>query len=232
MLISIARGGWQREFACLSTLGWRMQQTNTDRIENHESATVTVWDRFVRVFHWGTVLGFATAFVSGEIHASTIHVLVGYALCVLLAARVYWGFKGSEYARFRSFMFSLSEALAYARSILQGHPKSFLGHNPAGALMVFALMGLLALLFVSGLLTLGTIDFEGPLMFLANRVSDDASYVFRHLHKFLPIVGLVLVLLHVLGVVVASFQHNENLVRAMLTGKKKSLSLSTNQNEN
>jgi cytochrome b len=209
-----------------------MQQTTTDRIDNNQPATVKVWDRFVRFFHWSTVLCFVTAFVSGEVHASTVHVLAGYALCVLLPARVYWGFKGSEYARFSSFVFSVREMLAYARSILAGHPKHFLGHNPAGAAMVFALMGLLALLLASGLLTLGTIDFEGPLLFLANRVSDEASYAFRHIHEFLPIVGLVLVVLHVLGVVVASIQHNENLVRAMLTGKKKSLSLSTNQNEN
>jgi cytochrome b len=207
-----------------------MQQTNRNDIENDGGPTVKVWDRFIRFFHWGTVLGFATAFISGEVHASTIHVLAGYALCVLLAARVYWGFRGSEYARFRSFIFPVSESLAYTRSIFKGHPKYFLGHNPAGAVMVFALMGMLALLFVSGLLTLGTIDFEGPLVFLANRVSDEASYAFRHVHEFLPIVGLVLVVLHVLGVVVANIQHNENLVRAMLTGKKKPLSLSAENN--
>ena len=211
-----------------------MLQTNTDHIQNAGTATVKVWDLFVRFFHWATVFGFAAAFISGEVHASTIHVLVGYALCMLLAARVYWGFKGSEYARFRSFIFPVKETFAYGLSILKGHPNVFFGHNPAGAAMVFALMGLLALFIVSGLLTLGTIDYEGPLAFLANRVSDEASYAFRHLHEFLPIVGLVLVVLHILGVVVASIQHNENLVRAMLTGKKESPSpfISTNQNDN
>ena len=90
--------------------------------------------------------------------------------------------------------------------------------------MVFALMGLLILIFMSGLLTLGTIDFEGPFLFLANQISDESSYAFRHLHEFLPIVGLVLVSLHILGVVAGSIQHKENLVRAMLTGKKATLS--------
>jgi cytochrome b len=118
--------------------------------------------------------------------------------------------------------------------MFKGHPKHYFGHNPAGALMVFALLGLLASIFVTGLVTLSVIDFEGPLLFLANRVSDETSYAFRHLHEFLPIVGLVLVSLHILGVVVGSIQHNENLVRAMLTGKKKplSLSISTKQYEN
>lgn len=182
--------------------------------------TKLVWDRFLRFFHWTLVLGFATAFISGEEHASTIHALVGYMLCVLLAARVYWGFKGSEYARFRSFIFPVGEALAYLRAMLKGNPGHYFGHNPAGALMVFTLLGVLVAIFVSGLLTQGTIDFEGPLVFLANRVSDDASYVFRHLHEFLTHAALVLVGLHLLGVLVGSIQHKENLVRAMLTGKK------------
>ena len=179
-----------------------------------------VWDRFLRFFHWTLVLCFAAAFISGEVHASAIHVLAGYVLCVLLAARMYWGFHGSEYARFRAFIFPVSEAVDYLRSMLKGNPRHYYGHNPAGALMVFAMFGLLALIFVSGLLSLGTIDFEGPLAFLANNVSDDMSYAFRHLHEFLPPVALALVLLHLLGVLVGSIQHKENLVRAMLTGKK------------
>jgi cytochrome b len=104
--------------------------------------------------------------------------------------------------------------------MLKGNPGHYLGHNPAGALMVFTLLGVLVAIFVSGLLTQGTIDFEGPLVFLANRVSDDASYAFRHLHEFLTHAALVLVGLHLLGVLVGSIQHKENLVRAMLTGKK------------
>lgn len=184
------------------------------------AASVKVWDRFLRFFHWSLVLCFATAYISGEVHAATIHVLVGYVLCVLLAARVYWGFKGGEYARFRAFIFPVSEAIEYLQSMLKGNPKHYFGHNPAGALMVFTMFALLALIFLSGLLTLGTIDFEGPLVFLANRVSDDLSYVFRHIHEFLPHVALGLVVLHLLGVLVGSIQHKENLVRAMLTGKK------------
>lgn len=185
---------------------------------------IKVWDLPIRLFHWILVLGFATSFVSGEADASDIHVWVGYALCTLLAGRVYWGFKGNEYARFRSFIFPVSETLAYARSMLNGHPKHYFGHNPAGALMVFALLGLVTLIIATGMLTLSAIDFEGPLLFLANSVSDETSYIFRHYHKLLPVAGLVLVSLHILGVIAGSIQHNENLVRAMLTGKKKSIS--------
>jgi cytochrome b len=187
---------------------------------------IKVWDLPIRLFHWILVFGLATAFVSGEVDASKIHVWVGYALCALLAGRVYWGFKGNEYARFRSFIFPVSETLDYVRSMRTGHPKHYFGHNPAGALMVFALLGLVTLVIATGLVTLSVIDFEGPLLFLANSVSDEISYTFRHYHQFLPVVGLALVSLHILGVIAGSIQHNENLVRAMLTGKKKSLSLS------
>ncbi len=197
-----------------------MQQTNKNHAQDTKSVTVKVWDRFIRFFHWSLVLGFATAFISGELHASAIHVLAGYALCALLVARTYWGFTGSEYARFRSFVFPPGEIFGYLRSMLKGHPKHYFGHNPAGALMVFTLLGLLALILVTGLLTLGTIDFEGPLVFLANRVSDESSYAFRYIHELLSIVALAAVALHVLGVVVGSIQHNENLVRAMITGRK------------
>lgn len=201
------------------TIKKRMQK-ESDKIER-VTMSVRVWDRFIRVFHWTMALGFAAAFISGEMRAMTLHVLIGYVLCVLLLARLYWGFRGSEYARFRSFIFPLGETHTYVRGMFKGDIPHYLGHNPAGALMVFATLGLLAAIFVSGLLTLAAIDYEGPLLFLANRVSDETSYAFRRIHEFLPIVGLVLVALHILGVVVGSIQHKENLVRAMLTGKKK-----------
>ncbi len=209
-----------------------MQQAHTNHVADASAAHVKVWDRFLRFFHWTLVLCFTTAFISGEVHLSTIHELVGYTLCVLLAARLYWGFRGSEYARFRAFIFPVSEAVSYLRSMLKGNPRHYYGHNPAGALMVFTMFGLLAVIFLSGLLTLGTIDFGGPLAFLANRVSDDASYVFRHVHEFLPNVALGLVVLHLLGVLVGSIQHKENLVRAMLTGRKSPPLQSESNNQN
>lgn len=179
-----------------------------------------VWDLFIRFFHWTLVLGFATAYLSGEFHYAELHTLTGYALCLLVLARLYWGFRGSRYARFSSFVFSVEETRAYLRAMVAGHPRHYFGHNPAGALMVFALLATVASLLLTGLMTLSVIDFEGPLLFLANLVSDETSYSIRHLHEFLPTVALVLVALHLMGVVSGSIQHKENLVRAMVTGKK------------
>lgn len=209
----------------LPIIGWPMQQVERNRIEGGNA--VKVWDAVIRLFHWMLVAGLVTAYISGEAHASEIHVLTGYALCVLLAIRIYWGFKGSEYARFRSFIFSVGETREYVRSMFEGYPRHYFGHNPAGALNVFALLATVLLLLVTGLAALSVIDFEGPLLFMANLVSDEISYSIRYIHELIPNIGLALVALHLMGVVVGSIQHRENLVKAMITGKK---NLASDQN--
>lgn len=187
---------------------------------NDNAEIVKVWDLPVRLFHWSLVLGFISAYLTAEFHIGFLHALIGYFLCALVLARIVWGFAGSRYSRFSSFIFSPAETLAYVRSLRQHNPVHYYGHNPAGALMVFALLGMLALIFLSGLTTLAVIDFEGPLLFLINYIDDDTSYAMRHLHGWLVDIVLVLIPLHLLGVVSGTIQHKENLVRAMITGKK------------
>jgi cytochrome b len=181
---------------------------------------ITVWDLPTRAFHWTLVLSFVLAYLSGEYHIGFVHTLIGYFLCALVLFRFVWGFSGNRYARFSSFVFSPQETLEYLRSMLKNRPKHYFGHNPAGALMVFALLGVLALIFLTGLLTLGTIDYEGPFAFLANGVDDETSYMLHDMHGWLIDFALILVPLHLLGVAAGSIQHKENLVRAMVTGKK------------
>lgn len=188
-------------------------QSRTDRIK--------VWDLPLRLFHWALVGAFALAWLSAEAGVLDAHTLIGYFLIILLLFRLGWGFAGSEFSRFRSFLFGPQETLAYLKSLRGRHPIHYYGHNPAGALMVFGLLALLAAIFASGLLTLATVDYEGPLLFLANAVSDETSRFFRHAHDFLVDVALWLIPLHLLGVVQGSIQHKENLVRAMLTGWKR-----------
>jgi len=187
---------------------------------NESDNTVKVWDAPVRLFHWSLVVSFAAAYFTAEFHIGFVHVWIGYFLCALLLTRIFWGFAGNQYARFRSFIFSPRETATYMRAMLQGNPAHYFGHNPAGALMVFALLGLLLLIFLSGLATLAVIDFEGPLLFLINSIDDETSYAIRHLHSWLINLALVLIPLHLLGVLFGSIQHKENLVRAMITGSK------------
>jgi cytochrome b len=186
--------------------------------------SVKVWDLPTRLFHWLLVLSFIAAYFTSEFHLGFLHYLIGYLLCLLFLARLLWGFTGNRYARFKSFIFSPQETLAYIRSMRQNNLIHYYGHNPAGALMVFTVMALLLFIFMTGLITLAVIDFEGPLLFLANYLDDETSYAFRHLHGWLIDIALVVIPLHVLGVFVGCFQHKENLVRAMITGNKKNIS--------
>lgn len=194
----------------------------TENSLKKNAGTEKVWDLPVRLFHWILVIGFASAYLTAEFHYGDIHTLIGYALCVLVAARIYWGFFGNQYARFTSFIFSPAETLAYVKSMFGKHPiRHYFGHNPAGALMVFTLLGMLAAIFATGLVTLSLIDFEGPLLVLVHYASDQTAYAIRELHEFFVNVALGLVVLHLMGVVGGSMQHGENLVLAMITGKKR-----------
>ena len=118
--------------------------------------------------------------------------------------------------------FSVEETVAYLRAMGQKQPKHYFGHNPAGALMVFAVLGVLLLILLTGLLTLASIDFEGPLLFMTGGFDDASSYLMHDMHGWLIDFALILIPLHLLGVAAGSIQHKENLVRAMLTGMKKS----------
>jgi len=187
-----------------------------------DAVQIVVWDGLIRLFHWTLVFGILSAYLSAKYRLEQLHILIGYILAWLLLLRIVWGFCGSRYARYSSFLFAPKETLQYLRSMLSGTPRHYLGHNPAGAIMVFALLILLTLLYLTGFLTLASIDFGGPMTSLINPVNDQTSYFFRHLHGWLVNAGMGLVVIHLLGVISGSFQHRENLVRAMITGKKNS----------
>ena len=169
-------------------------------------ATVKVWDPFVRMFHWSLVVLFVIAYVTGD-EAQNVHIAVGYAIAGLLALRIVWGFIGPRHARFTDFVRSPREAFGYARDALMLRARRYVGHNPAGGLMVVTLIAMLAV-------TCGT----GYLM------TTDAywgSKVMEEIHGALANATVALIALHVLGVLVASFEHRENLVKAMVTGRKR-----------
>lgn len=189
-------------------------------ITTGQRAWVPVWDLFVRVFHWGTAAGFAAAYLSGEFKANELHILVGYAVTLLLIARLVWGFIGTPYARFSALHIAPADVVRYLKSLRTAHPLHYAGHNPLGALMVVALLCMLTGICASGLIILGAIEFEGPLQFLTATFSDHQAYTARDIHELLAKITLVLVALHILGAISASIQHRENLIRAMITGKK------------
>ena len=92
-----------------------------------------VWDPVVRIFHWSLAAAFTVDWLTGE-EESRLHELAGYAVIGLVLIRIVWGFVGTKYARFRDFVHRPSTVLAYARDILTGKSKRYLGHNPLGGL--------------------------------------------------------------------------------------------------
>jgi cytochrome b len=181
---------------------------------------IHVWNLQIRIFHWFLVFGFLISYCAARFHLKTVHVWTGYFLCILLLSRIYWGIFGVGYARFSTFIFSPQESIHYMQSMWRPNSQHYVGHNPAGALMVFTLLALLILLLGSGIVVLSVIDYEGPLVGLGNLVSDHWSYGIRKAHDMLASIILAMAGLHVLGVVLASAQHGENLVLAMFTGWK------------
>ena len=181
--------------------------------------TVRIWDPFVRVFHWGLVGAFVVAYIS-EDHYLDIHTIAGYTVLTLVALRVLWGFIGSRHARFKDFVRPPGEALSYVKDTFLGRARRYLGHNPAGGLMIVAMLLSLLVTTVSGVALLGVEESAGPLATLMAGVSHGFEEGLEEMHEFFANFTVALVLGHVLGVLVESLFHRENLVRAMFTGNK------------
>ena len=181
--------------------------------------TVRIWDPFVRVFHWGLVGAFVVAYIS-EDHYLDIHTIAGYTVLTLVALRVLWGFIGSRHARFKDFVRPPGEALSYVKDTFLGRARRYLGHNPAGGLLIVAMLLSLLVTTVSGVALLGVEESAGPLATLMAGVSHGFEEGLEEMHEFFANFTVALVLGHVLGVLVESLFHRENLVRAMFTGNK------------
>lgn len=207
-------------------------------------ASVKVWDPLVRIFHWSLVATFIVAWLTAD-EESRLHELAGYAVIGLVLVRIVWGFIGTRYARFSDFVYRPSTVLGYARDMLRGKPKHYLGHNPLGGVMVLALLVSLLAAGVTGLALQGAEQGTGPFASLASgatvtmpsviarAVADDDEgkngeeedegneEIWEELHEFFANLTLLLVALHIAGVIIGSLVHRENLVRAMFTGRKR-----------
>ncbi len=170
------------------------------------SRDIGVWDPFVRVFHWSLVIGVVAAFLTGD-DLTRIHIRIGWVIAALVAARIVWGFVGPRHARFRDFVRGPRAVFRYLYATAFLRARRYVGHNPAGGAMVVALLVLLGGLTTTGwMLTLDA--FFGDEML-------------EEIHVAIAWTLVVFVGLHVAGVIVASLEHGENLVRAMFTGRKR-----------
>ncbi len=166
---------------------------------------VLVWDAPVRVFHWLMVLSFAGAYLTAESERwRLVHVTLGYTMAGLVAFRIVWGLVGTRHARFSSFVRGPAAIAGYMRGLTQGRPEHHVGHNPAGALAIVALLGLTLVVTAAGWATY-------------NEVGGEAL---KELHEVTANAMLAIVGVHIAGVLIGTWLHQDNLIGAMLTGRK------------
>lgn len=167
---------------------------------------ILVWDFPLRVFHWVLVASFFGAWLSAESEQwELLHVTLGYTVLGLVLFRLVWGVLGTRYARFSSFVRGPSAVGRYLRSLLRSKPEHYIGHNPAGAVAILALLLLGLAVGVSGWATYATAGGEA----------------FEEVHDVLATIMLVVAGVHIAAVLAASWLHRENLVGAMFTGRKR-----------
>jgi cytochrome b len=217
----------------------------SDVKEVKPATRIVVWDPVVRYGHWLLVAAFAVAYVTAEEEgggSELLHVWAGYVVGVIVGLRVLWGFIGPQPARFRDFLYGPVAPVRYFFDLLRGRARRYLGHSPAGGAMVVLLLLSLAGTVGTGLEAYGErgkgplADTGPPLVAAAyaddakggsrrdlemRREGGDAESVVGELHSALANITLALVILQVIGVGLASVVHRENLVLAMINGRKR-----------
>ena len=187
---------------------------------------IKVWDIVVRSFHWCLVVFFGLCYLTGD-ELDLIHAYLGYGILILLGVRIVWGVIGTKYARFSNFIYGWKRTREYVKGLMIWRPQVYLGHNPVGGWMIVLLLLLILFTCWTGLETYGdqgygpfAQQFSGGPDVDESRDNDDANELWSELHEVLAEITLFLVFVHVIGVIVSSLLHRENLVRAMWTGYK------------
>ncbi|MBL8419622.1 MAG: cytochrome b/b6 domain-containing protein [Dechloromonas sp.] len=169
---------------------------------------ILVWDWPVRLGHWLMVGGFVLAWLTSESETfRLLHVISGATVLAVATFRLPWGFIGSRYARFVDFVRGPRAVKNYAAGLLKLEPAHHVGHNPAGGWAIVLLLGLGILTGLSG---------------WAN-YNDIGGGFLEELHEGLAVTMLTVVFIHIAGVLSGSLMHGENLVRAMLNGRKQGM---------
>lgn len=177
-----------------------------------------IWDLPTRIFHW-----LLAALLCGSWYTVTItgdmdtHMLIGQTILVLVLFRIVWGFIGPRYARFASFAYGPGEIVAYARSLAGRGSAGYAGHNPLGGAVVFLMLALVLAQASTGLFATDGDFYSGPLNHLiSNRTANQVT----EFHEVNFNVILTVVIVHVAAAFFYLLFKRENLIAAMITGRK------------
>ena len=183
-----------------------------------DAVKVRVWDRPLRLFHWGLVLCLAGSWITAEQGIMEWHERFGLTALALVVFRLIWGFVGGEFARFSSFLRGPGSIIAYVRDTLGGRHPEYAGHNPLGALAVVALLFLVGVQAGLGLFSNDDILYEGPLYHL---VGSSLSGTLTGFHHQVFNVLLIAVIVHVATVIIYLIFLRDDLLLPMFTGVKR-----------
>ena len=173
-----------------------------------DKQSILVWDIPTRVFHWLLVICFAGAWLTSESERlQMIHYAFGYSACALVLFRLVWGVVGTRYARFTQFLKGPAEMMKHTKGLLGSHSHSTVGHNPVGGIVMVGLMLLILLIGLTGYFSVK--EFLGDLMGEA--------------HEAIASLALAVVVIHIAAALIMSVLQKENLVKAMVSGKKRGL---------
>ena len=174
---------------------------------SHAPAAVSVWDLPLRLIHWTLAASVLTAWFTANVF-DTVHEIAGYTVIILLVLRLIWSAGGNRYARLHNSVRPLRITLAHLGQIMRGETGRYLGLNPAGAAMAVALLLSLAVSSISGWMQVTERYFGNEWV--------------ERVHTWSSNLVLVLACVHIISVLLVSVLQKENLVRAMITGKKRS----------
>ena len=186
--------------------------------ENKSSRLLPVWDLPTRLFHWSLVLCVTIALITGYITPEWwmgFHLAAGYAIVALLAFRLVWAFFGPQYSRLVSMVHSVRHLHVHLRGLIMLRPPHYMGHNPAGSLMIMALFAVLCVLVITGLMVQGGEEMQGP---LAAVIEYSTSKTARRIHEFLALALMAMIAAHVAGVLLEGRLLRIPLIRGMITG--------------
>jgi len=181
---------------------------------------VLVWDLPTRLFHWLLVLAVAGAVISGMLGGLAMiwHARAGIVVLALVVFRLAWGFAGNRQARFADFVAGPAAVIDYAKTLLSGKARPWLGHNPMGGWSILAMLAALLVQAGTGLFANDDIFLQGP---LADRVGQAASTLLTRVHLLNRWVLVSLICLHLTAVAFYFIIKKENLIAPMLTGFKR-----------
>lgn len=166
-----------------------------------------IWDRFIRIFHWLLVLCFCLNYFWLE-PGSLLHQVVGYTAASLVTVRIIWGFIGPANARFHNFLPSVAGIKEHVAELRRRKVNQAQGHNPLGGLMVFALLALFLLQAITGFLREEINALYGDSLLTA-------------IHSVSANIIFTLVIIHIIAVVVTAYMGKIELIRPIISGKRK-----------